>query len=134
MLVPCRLYVDYQKYCLHFLELLELTSYTYSPPGYMGASLTQLSRFMTHETIHHHWSFSRLNTSDPSVTTQRDPVAWRSITPPIYPGGLYMINIDQISWYSYITNMAETVLCVFAQLWNNLWKIIKCAGIHNKVL
>ncbi len=59
----------------------------YSPPGYMVTSLTQLSRIMTQETTHHHTV--NIYTSDHSVTTQRDAVAWRSITPPIYPGGLY---------------------------------------------
>ena len=32
----------------------DLCADIYSPPGYMGANLTQLSRRMTQETTHHH--------------------------------------------------------------------------------
>ncbi len=35
------------------------------------------------------WSLCSLNSSDHSVTTQRDAVTWCRITPPIYLGGLY---------------------------------------------
>ena len=37
-----------------FLSSVFIKIIKYSHPGYMGASLTQLSRIMTQETTHHH--------------------------------------------------------------------------------
>ncbi len=45
---PCMLIVRPEVSNVH------TNSYMYSPPGYMGTSLTQLSRIMTQETTHHH--------------------------------------------------------------------------------
>ena len=81
------------------------------------------------------WSFSRDNTSDHSVTTQRDPVTWCSITSPIYPGGLYNpcvesacfgISIHSIGAFSRKKVLFKDVLHRYRSLVGHMQPFLRC--------